>query len=97
VLTDTRPDYSQIIHQIQQLHLKILQQVASAGSPMSGEQHRRLQIVNDAFGAATRRWLTGVSSAAEARFEIRVDVACSTCRACSRARIYRVMSSRPAR
>jgi AcrR family transcriptional regulator len=72
VLTDTRPDYSQIIHQIQQLHLKILQQVALAGSPISGEQHRRLQIVNDVFGAATRRWLAGVSSAAEARFEIRM-------------------------
>jgi TetR/AcrR family transcriptional regulator, cholesterol catabolism regulator len=72
VLTDTRPDYSQIIHQIHQIHMKILQQVALAGSPISGEQHRRLQIVNDVFGAATRRWLAGVSSAAEARFEIRM-------------------------
>jgi AcrR family transcriptional regulator len=72
VLTDTRPEYRQIIRQSQQLHMKILQQVALAGRPVSGEQYRRLQIVDDVFGAATRRWLAGVSSAAEARFEIRM-------------------------
>jgi AcrR family transcriptional regulator len=72
VLTDTRPDYRPVIYQLLQLHIKILQQVAVGGSPISGEQHRRLAIVNDVFGAATRRWLAGVSSAAEARFEIRM-------------------------
>jgi AcrR family transcriptional regulator len=72
VLTATRRDYSQISHQVLQLHVKVLQQVAVAGRPVSGEQYRRLQIVIDVFGAATRRWLAGVSSAAEARFEIRM-------------------------
>jgi AcrR family transcriptional regulator len=72
VLTDTRPDYRQIIHRSHELHMKVLQQVATPGRTMSGEQYRRLEIVNDVFGAATRRWLAGVSSAAEARFEIRM-------------------------
>jgi TetR/AcrR family transcriptional regulator, cholesterol catabolism regulator len=72
VLTDIRPDYRQISHQIHELHMKVLQQVATPGRTMNGEQYRRLEIVNDVFGAATRRWLAGVSSAAEARFEIRM-------------------------
>jgi TetR/AcrR family transcriptional regulator, cholesterol catabolism regulator len=72
VLTDTRPDYRQIIRPIRELHMKVLQQVATPGRTMSGEQYRRLEIVIDVFGAATRRWLAGVSSAAEARFEIRM-------------------------
>jgi AcrR family transcriptional regulator len=72
VLTDTRPDYRPIIHQIHELHMRVLQQVATPGHLISGEQYRRLEIVNDVFGAATRRWLAGVSSAAEARFEIRM-------------------------
>jgi AcrR family transcriptional regulator len=72
VLTDTRPDYRPIIHRIHELHMRVLQQVAMPGQTMSGEQYRRLEIVNDVFGAATRRWLAGVSSPAEARFEIRM-------------------------
>jgi hypothetical protein len=72
VLTDTRPDYRPIIHQVHELHMRVLQQVAMPGQTMSGEQYRRLEIVNDVFGAATRRWLAGVSSPAEARFEIRM-------------------------
>jgi TetR/AcrR family transcriptional regulator, cholesterol catabolism regulator len=72
VLTDTRPACSQVIYQIDQLYLRILQQVATVGAPVSDELYRRLRIVADVFGAATRRWLAGVSSAAEARFEIRM-------------------------
>jgi TetR/AcrR family transcriptional regulator, cholesterol catabolism regulator len=72
VLTDTRPDYRQIIHQVREQHMKVLQQVAVPGLTASGEQYRRLEIVLDVFSAATRRWLAGVSSAAEARFEIRI-------------------------
>lgn len=72
VLTDTRPEYRQIIRPIHEHHLKVLQQVAMPGGTMTGEQYRRLGIVNDVFGAATRRWLAGVCSAAEARFEIRM-------------------------
>jgi TetR/AcrR family transcriptional regulator, cholesterol catabolism regulator len=77
VLSSTRAEHSQIIHQVRQLHLEVLLQVAVGGQaagrePVSGEQYRRLQIVAGVFGAATRRWLAGVSSAAEARFEIRI-------------------------
>ena len=45
---------------------------AGAGAPVDEHLRLRLRIVIDVFGAATRRWLAGVSSAAEARFEIRV-------------------------
>jgi AcrR family transcriptional regulator len=72
VLTDTRADYRQVILQVRDLHVKILHQVAVAGRPLSREEHRRLMIVHDVFGAANQRWLAGVCSAAEARFEIRL-------------------------
>ena len=72
VITDTRREYSQIVRQIRELHIQVLRQVAMAGGPISDEEDRRLRIVLDIFGAATRRWLAGVSSAAEARFEIRI-------------------------
>jgi len=72
VLTDTRADYRPIIAQVRELHVQILQQVAVAGRPLSREEYRRLMIVHDVFGAANQRWLAGVCSAAEARFEIRL-------------------------
>jgi AcrR family transcriptional regulator len=72
VITDTRREYSPIVRRIRGLHVQVLRQVAVAGGPLSDEQDRRLPIVVDVFGAATRRWLAGVSSAAEARFEIRI-------------------------
>jgi AcrR family transcriptional regulator len=72
VATDTRPEYQPVIADIQQLHLRVLEHVATAGGPVDAELRRRLFIVLDVFGAATGRWLAGVSSAAEARFEIRV-------------------------
>jgi AcrR family transcriptional regulator len=71
VLTDTRSEYAQVIHRTQQIHLQVLQHIAGAGRPVDDELRRRLRIVMDVFGAATGRWLAGVSSAAEARFEIR--------------------------
>jgi TetR/AcrR family transcriptional regulator, cholesterol catabolism regulator len=72
VITDTRREYSQLVRQILELHIQVLRQVAVAGGPISDEQDRRLRIVVDVFGAATRRWLAGVSSATAARFEIRI-------------------------
>ena len=72
VLTDTRPEYAPVIIQTQQLHLRVLEHVATGGGPVDDDLRPRLRIVMDVFGAATRRWLAGVSSAAEARFEIRV-------------------------
>ena len=72
VATDTRPEYAPVITQVTQLHLRVMEYVATAGGPVDDELRRRLRIVMDVFGAATGRWLAGVSSAAEARFEIRV-------------------------
>ena len=72
VLSDTRPEYRQAIYKVEQLRLQVLQQAALGGDPVTDEQYRVLRIVADVLSAATRRWLAGVSSAAEARFEIRV-------------------------
>jgi TetR/AcrR family transcriptional regulator, cholesterol catabolism regulator len=72
VLTDTRPDYALVIAQTQALHMRVIEHVALAGGPVDDDLRRRLRIVLDVFAAATGRWLAGVSSAAEARFEIRV-------------------------
>ena len=72
VLTDTRAEYRPVIAKVEQTHLRVLEHVAAAGGPVSPELRQRLRIVGDVFGAATRRWLAGVSSAAQARFEIRM-------------------------
>jgi TetR/AcrR family transcriptional regulator, cholesterol catabolism regulator len=72
VLSDTRPEYAPVIVATLQLHLRVIEHVAMGGAPVDDELRRRLRIVMDVFGAATGRWLAGVSSAAEARFEIRV-------------------------
>ena len=72
VVTGTRPEYQPVIAEIQQVHMRVLEHVATAGGPVDAELRRRLLIVLDVLGAATGRWLAGVSSAAEARFEIRV-------------------------
>ena len=72
VLSDTRPEYAPVIIQTRQLYLRVIEHVATGGAPVDAGLRRRLLIVMDVFGAATGRWLAGVSSAAEARFEIRV-------------------------
>jgi len=72
VLSDTRPEYAPVIVQTRQLYLRVIEHVATGGAPVDAGLRRRLLIVMDVFGAATGRWLAGVSSAAEARFEIRV-------------------------
>ena len=72
VLTDTRAEYRQVIAKVERTHMQVLEHVATAGGPVSPELRQRLRIVGDVFGAATRRWLAGVSSAAQARFEIRM-------------------------
>ena len=72
VLTDMRPDYREIVRQVVDLHMTVLRQVAVGDRPLSREQRWRLLITLEVFGAATRRWLAGLSSAAEARFEIRM-------------------------
>jgi TetR/AcrR family transcriptional regulator, cholesterol catabolism regulator len=72
VISETRRSYSEVIEQYEHLHLQMLEHVAGAGRPISPEQRQLLPVVQAIFGAATRRWLAGVSSPAQARFEIRV-------------------------
>lgn len=71
VISETSRSYSEIIERTEQLHLQMLAHVAGAGQPISEQQRRLLPIVQAVFGAATRRWLAGVASPAQARFEIR--------------------------
>jgi TetR/AcrR family transcriptional regulator, cholesterol catabolism regulator len=72
VISETSRSYSEILERVEQLHLQMLEHVAGAGQPISAEQRRLLLVVQAIFGTATRRWLAGVSSPAQARFEIRV-------------------------
>jgi TetR/AcrR family transcriptional regulator, cholesterol catabolism regulator len=72
VISETSRSYSEIIERVEHLHLQMLEHVAGGGRPVSAEQRQLLQVVQAIFGAATRRWLAGVSSPAQARFEIRV-------------------------
>ena len=72
VISETSRSYSEIIERVEHLHLQMLEHVAGAGRPVSAEQRQLLPVVQAIFGAATRRWLAGVSSPAQARFEIRV-------------------------
>ena len=72
VMANTRADYRPAIIQVHDLHMKILQQVAVAGRPLRRDQYIRLIIAHNIFTAASQRWLAGVSSAAEARLEIRM-------------------------
>ena len=71
VISETSRNYSEIIERVEHLHLQTLEHVAGAGRPVSTEQRQLLPVVQAIFGAATRRWLAGVSSPAQARFEIR--------------------------
>jgi len=72
VISETSRNYSEILERAEQLHLQMLEHVAGAGQPISEEQRRLLPVVQAIFGTATRRWLAGVASPAQARFEIRV-------------------------
>lgn len=72
VLTQTDATYSDTIETIHQLHQQIIRHVVAGGGPVTEQQRRLLPIIIDNFGSASRRWLTGMCSAAEARFQIRV-------------------------
>jgi AcrR family transcriptional regulator len=72
VFSETSRSYSDILERTEQLHLQMLEHVAGAGQPISEQQRRLLPVVQGIFGTATRRWLAGVASPAQARFEIRV-------------------------
>jgi TetR/AcrR family transcriptional regulator, cholesterol catabolism regulator len=72
VISETSRSYSEIIERVEQLHLQMLEHVAGVGQPISPEQRQLLPVVRAIFGAATRRWLAGVASPAQARFEIQI-------------------------
>ena len=72
VISETSRSYSEVIERTEQLHLQMLEHFAGAGLPVSEQQRRLLPVVLAIFGTATRRWLAGVASPAQARFEIRV-------------------------
>ena len=69
-LTGTARTYSELIEAVEHLHLRILRHVAGAGGPVSEQQQKVLAVVLDIFSGATRRWLAGTYSAAEAKFHI---------------------------
>ena len=50
-------------------HARMLQ-VATAGGPMTSQQQKLLSVVMDICAGATRRWLAGTYTAAEARSQI---------------------------
>jgi TetR/AcrR family transcriptional regulator, cholesterol catabolism regulator len=71
-ISETIRDYRDVIGQIEQAHLRVLRHVAAGGETLSPRHDAALPVVADVFTAATRRWLAGVSSPDQARFEIRL-------------------------
>jgi TetR/AcrR family transcriptional regulator, cholesterol catabolism regulator len=70
-LAETRRGYSPMLETIEHLHLQIVSHVAAAGGRFSDQQQRVLPVVLDIFSAATRLWLAGAFSVADAEFQIR--------------------------
>lgn len=71
-VTETSRSYSAAIEQIEDTHLQVIRHVAAAGTRLSPWREAVLPVIVDVFGAASRRWLAGMSSPARARFEIRL-------------------------
>jgi AcrR family transcriptional regulator len=71
-VSETSRSYSTTIERIERARLEVIRHVAAAGQPLSSRHAAVLPVIADVFGAATRRWLAGVSSPAAARFEIRL-------------------------
>jgi TetR/AcrR family transcriptional regulator, cholesterol catabolism regulator len=70
-MAETRRGYSPMLETIEHLHLQIVAHVAAAGDRLSDQQQKVLPVVLDIFNAATRLWLAGVFSAADAEFQIK--------------------------
>ena len=71
-ISETIRDYREVIERIERAHLRVIRHVAAGGGTLSPAHEAALPVVADVFTAATRRWLAGVSSPAQARFEIRL-------------------------
>jgi len=70
-LTETRRGYSPMLETIEHLHLRIVSHVAAGAGRLSDQQQKVLPIVIDIFSAATRLWLAGVYSVADAESQIK--------------------------
>jgi AcrR family transcriptional regulator len=71
-ISETIRDYREVIERIERAHLRVIAHVAAGGGTLSPARQAALPVVADVFTAATRRWLAGVSSPAQARNEIRI-------------------------
>ena len=71
-LTGGGRSYSSIIEAVEHTHAQIVRHVAAGGGPLSEQQERLLTIVLDIARAATRRWLAGTYSVAEAEAQITI-------------------------
>ncbi|MEU9063641.1 TetR/AcrR family transcriptional regulator [Streptomyces sp. NPDC048430] len=71
-LTETSSHYSEVIEHLENLQTRIRRVVAEADGPISEQQRRVLPIIGQIFVAASRRWLAGIASASDARFQITV-------------------------
>ena len=71
-LTGTARSYSEMIEAVEHLHFQILRHVAAGGGQLTEQQQKLLAVVIDIFSAASRRWLAGTYSVAEARHQIEV-------------------------
>ena len=71
-VSETSRSYSAAIEQIEDTHLQVIRHVAAAGRRLTPWEEAVLPVIVDVFGAASRRWLAGMSSPARARFEIRL-------------------------
>ena len=64
--------YGEAVERLYQRHLDILRTVAESAGPLTERQARTLTVIAKIFGFAVTGWLSGIYSAAEARFEIRL-------------------------
>jgi TetR/AcrR family transcriptional regulator, cholesterol catabolism regulator len=72
VNAETSRTFGHTLEQISDLHRRIIRRVAGSGGPVSPQQQRLVPIVIDGYAGALRGWVAGVSSAADARFQIRM-------------------------
>jgi TetR/AcrR family transcriptional regulator, cholesterol catabolism regulator len=73
-LTGGGRSYSSIIEAVEHTHWQIIRHVAAGGGTLSEQQEKLLLVVRDIARAATRRWLAGSYSAADA--EAVIEIGC---------------------
>ena len=66
--------YSSIIEAAEHTHAQVVRHVAAGGGRLSEQQEKLLTVVLDVSRAATRRWLAGTYSVADA--EAQIEIGC---------------------